>query len=195
MVMDRSFRHFLGDESGISLTEGLISLPIVMLAFAAFVEFGYAMFQWNQTVKALQYGARLAAVSDPVATSFDPNAIAADGVGGTAIPAGASFVCGPALAGCNTTALNRIVEGAGGRPGMRDLNWRIAPENVVVTYELSGLGYYGRPMGAIATIRLEVRNIDFDLPILGGLLGLDNITVPAHPVTITTEDLKTCSTC
>jgi hypothetical protein len=44
-------------------------------------------------------------------------------------------------------------------------------------------------------MRLEVRNITFDLPILGGLLGLNDITIPAHPVTITTEDLKTCSTC
>jgi hypothetical protein len=26
-------------------------------------------------------------------------------------------------------------------------------------------------------------------------LGLNDITIPAHPVTITTEDLKTCSTC
>lgn len=195
MVRDRSFRRFLGDEAGISLTEALISFPIVMLTFAALAEFGYAMFQWNQTVKALQYGARLAAVSDSVATGFNPTTIAASGTGGTAIPAGASFTCGPALAGCNTTALNRIVEGVGDRPGLRDLNWRIAPENVVVTYELSGLGYYGRPMGAIATIRLEVRNITFDLPIVGALLGLNDITIPAHPVTITTEDLKTCSTC
>jgi hypothetical protein len=196
MVKERSLRRFLGDEAGISLTEALISFPIVMLIFAAFVEFGYSMFQWNQTVKALQYGARLAAVSDSVATGFNPTTIAASGTGGTAIPAGASFTCGPALAGCNTTALNRIVEGVGDRPGMRDLNWRIAPENVV-TYELSGLGYYGRPMGAIATIRLEVRNITFDLPLLGGLLGIDTITIPAHPVTITTEDLKTnsCPTC
>lgn len=197
MVTDRTIRRFLGDEAGISLTEALISLPIVMLAFAAFVEFGYAMFQWNQTVKALQYGARLAAVSDPVATGFDPNTIAESGPGGTAIPAGASFVCGrpDPLAGCNTTALNRIVEGVGDRPGMRDLNGRIAPENVVVTYELSGLGYYGRPMGAIATIRLEVRDVTFNLPLLGSLLGLDQIEIPAHPVTLTTEDLKTCSTC
>lgn len=195
MVKDSSVRRFLGDEAGISLTEALISLPIVMLAFAAFVEFGYAMFQWNQTVKALQYGARLAAVSDPVATGFNPTAIAASGTGGTAIPAGASFACGPALAGCNTTALNRIVEGVGDRPGMHDLNWRIAPENVVVIYELSGLGYYGRPTGAIATIRIEVRDVTFDLPLLGRLLGFDDITIPAHPVTLTTEDLKTCSSC
>ncbi|MEY9787618.1 hypothetical protein ABIE77_002176 [Sinorhizobium fredii] len=117
MVRDHSLRRFLGDEAGISLTEALISFPVVMLIFAAFVEFGYAMFQWNQTVKALQYGARLAAVSDSAATGFNRTEIAESGTGGTAIPAGASFTCGPALAGCNTTTLNRIVEGVGDRPG------------------------------------------------------------------------------
>ena len=50
----------------VALSEALITIPIVMLIFAAFIEFGYAMSQWNQTVKALQYGARLAAVSDPL---------------------------------------------------------------------------------------------------------------------------------
>ena len=47
-------RSFLREESGISLTEAMLTFPIVMLIFAAFVEFGYAMFQWNQTVKAVQ---------------------------------------------------------------------------------------------------------------------------------------------
>ncbi|TCU14789.1 TadE/TadG family type IV pilus assembly protein [Rhizobium sullae] len=195
MVSYRAPRRFLSDESGISLTEGLISLPIVILTFAAFVEFGYAMFQWNQTVKALQHGARLAAVSDSVASNFNPAAIAAGGTGGATIPAGASFTCGPNLAGCNATAVNRIVEGSAARPGMHDLNWRIEPKNVVITYEMTGLGYYGRPGGAVATIRLEVQGITFDLPILGALLGINDIVIPAHPVTITTEDLKTCSTC
>ena len=205
MVSDSLLRRFLVDEAGISLTEGLISLPIVMLAFAAFVEFGYAMVQWNQTVKALQYGARLAAVSDSVTTAFDAKAIAASGTGGLAIPPGATYSCGPNLAGCNTAALNRIVYGstgattcqplgtAGTRPAMCHLNPLIGKDNVVVTYQMSGLGYYGRPRGAVATIRMEVRNVRFNLPLLGGLLGLNTITIPPMPVTVTSEDLSTSS--
>ena len=65
--------------------------------------------------------------------------------------------------------------------------------NVVVTYRVSGLGYYGRPSGAVVTIRMEVQNITFDLPILGALLGLDDVTIPAMPVTVTSEDLNTDS--
>ena len=71
MVGGRLFAPFREDESGIALSEALITCPIVLLVFAAFVEFGYAMSQWNQTVKALQYGARLAAVSDPLVDADD----------------------------------------------------------------------------------------------------------------------------
>ena len=71
MVGLRSPLSFWRDDRGVSLTEGLITIPIVLLVFATFVEFGYAMSQWNQTVKALQYGARLAAVSDPLVDMDD----------------------------------------------------------------------------------------------------------------------------
>ncbi|MGO8658054.1 TadE/TadG family type IV pilus assembly protein, partial [Rhizobium ruizarguesonis] len=83
----------------------MLTFPIVMLVFATFIEFGYAMAQWNQTVKALQYGARLAAVSDPLTTNF--NAVfpieATDPLNnGKAAPNDAtiSSTCGPALANC-----------------------------------------------------------------------------------------------
>ncbi|WP_255876659.1 TadE/TadG family type IV pilus assembly protein [Sinorhizobium fredii] len=198
---------FRQDESGIALSEALITFPIVLLVFAVFFEFGYAMSQWNQTVKALQYGARLAAVSDPLAARDDFDAAfpisAANPVNnGSATPndATVSVRCtgDPKLSGiplCDAAPLNRIVFGRNGRPGMNDINWRIKPENLIVTYQRSGLGYWGRPEGPVLTARLEAHDVKFDLPLLGGLLGIDDITIPAHPVTITTEDLKTCSTC
>ncbi|MBP2486680.1 TadE/TadG family type IV pilus assembly protein [Rhizobium leguminosarum] len=210
MVISRAIKSFRQDSSGASLVEALLTFPIVMLVFAAFIEFGYAMSQWNQTVKALQYGARLAAVSNPLVKEDDfeeafPTEAADPLNNGKATPNDAtiSATCGPFKAGCNVEELNRIVLGSDGlcqagtdpHPGICDLNWRIKPQNLMVTYQRSGLGYWGRPDGPVLTMRLEVRNITFDLPILGGLLGLNDITIPAHPVTITTEDLKTCSTC
>ena len=206
MVDLRASLSFWRDDRGVSLTEGLITIPIVLLVFAAFVEFGYAMSQWNQTVKALQYGARLAAVSDPLTSDFDDvfPADADDPLNnGDATPNDStiSSVCGPGLANCSAE-LSRIVQGSDGtcaagdsRPGICDLNWRITPDKLVVTYQRSGLGYWGRPDGPVLTMRLEVRDITFDLPVLGALLGLNDVIIPAHPVTITTEDLKTCSTC
>lgn len=216
MVNLRSRLSFWRDDRGIALSEALLTFPIVMLVFAAFVEFGFAMSQWNQTVKALQYGARLAAVSDPLVEEDNfvaafPTEAADPLNNGKAAPNDAtiSATCGPYLAGCDVAELNRIVLGSDGvcgpvgtsRPGMCDLNWsinpqyRIKPENVVVTYQRSGLGYWGRPDGPVLTMRFEVRYVTVPVLFLGALLGLDNITIPVHPVTITTEDLKTCSTC
>jgi hypothetical protein len=211
MVRRDPHRSFIREESGISLVEGMIVTPIVMLVFAAFVDFGYAMFQWNQTVKALQYGARLAAVSDSVASGFDPatasDAPSATDVGET-IPIGGSWTCdGATLAGCDVAGLRRLVYGNVGettcktiggsvRPAMCHFNpTRLELKNVTVTYQLSGLGYYGRPGGAIVTIRVAVKGITFDhLPIIGALLGTTNVTIPAMPVTITSEDLDTTTT-
>ncbi len=206
-MVNRSPISFWQDQHGVALTEALITLPMVMLAFSAFVEFGYAMSQWNQTVKALQLGARLAAVSEPLTSDFAdvfPTDAADPLNNGDATPNNAtiSSTCGPALANCSDE-LTRIVMGSDGvcgvagdtNPGICDLNWRIQPANLVVTYQRSGLGYWGRPNGPVLTMRLEVRDVTFDLPFLGALLGLDQIEVPAHPVTLTTEDLETCSSC
>ena len=191
-------RSFLREESGISLTEAMLTFPIVMLIFAAFVEFGYAMFQWNQTVKALQLGARVAAVSDWMIDADDVEALfpapSIAQVSTTMPNDGLSRSCssGNLSAEC-AAGLGRLVDGSGRWPGMNSFNWRIGTDNVIVTYQRSGLGYYGRPSGAVVTIRMEVQNITFDLPIIGALLGLDDVTIPAMPVTVTSEDLNTDS--
>ena len=171
------------------------------------------MSQWNQTVKALPLGARLDAVSDPLTIDFAdvfPTDAADPLNNGDATPNDStiSSTCwpgstDPAVSGNCSAELNRIVMGSDGacgvagdpNPGICDLNWRIQPANLVVTYQRSGLGYWGRPNGPVLTMRLEVRGVTFDLPLLGHLLGLDQIGVPAHPVTLTTEDLETCSSC
>ena len=204
MVRASPFRSFVGEECGATLAEGLIVFPLVLLVFAAFVEFGYAMFQWNQTVKALQFGARKAAVSSSIVAGFDPVTVTAAGTtnGGVAIPVGALGPWTCTGSAC-TSELKRIVYGAPGAtscnaigtgsPAMCQLNPRIGISNVRVTYMMSGLGYYGRPSGAVLTIRMEVLGITFNLPLLGALLGLNNVTVPAMPVTVTSEDLNTNS--
>ncbi len=191
-------RSFLRDESGISLVEGLLTFPLVMLVFAAFVEFGYAMFQWNQTVKAMQLGARVVAVSDYLISAADVDALnpapSVDQVGNTTPNDGMSRSCSSSNVDAKCAGgLARLVGGAGRWPGLNAFNRRIGTKNVVVTYQRSGLGYLGRPSGAVLTIRLEVQDVKFDLPILGALLGLNRVTIPAMPVTITSEDLNTNS--
>jgi hypothetical protein len=63
-------RRFVAEECGVSLVETLIVLNILVLIVVAFVEFGFAMNQWNLAAKATQVGARLATVSNPVDSSL-----------------------------------------------------------------------------------------------------------------------------
>ncbi|TCD16723.1 pilus assembly protein [Oricola cellulosilytica] len=179
----------------------------MVLSISAIFEFGYAMFQWNATAKALQFGARWAAVSDPLAPSFDDSAIPSDPllVPGPITPAQAPDVTcsGAPLAGeemCNS-GLNRIVYGSKSATtcvpntrGICNLNSRITPANIVVTYSTTGLGYWGRPEGRVVTITVAARSITFNLPLLGALLGVNSMAIPALPVTITSEDMD-CGTC
>jgi Flp pilus assembly protein TadG len=218
MVRRALSKDLLRNESGAVLAEGMIVLPVVLLMFAAFVEFGYAMFQWNQTVKAAQYGARIAAVSDPLAAAFVPVTAATPSstddagktipVAGTGAASGqvvSSWACGAGTGtACDTAGIQRLVYGKAGnttcqsisatvRPAMCHLNPRIQAANVRVTYSRSGLGYFGRPQGAVVTVRVEVLNVAFNLPFLGTLLKLNTITIPSLPATVTSEDLKTAS--
>jgi hypothetical protein len=193
-------RGFRRSEDGATLVEGLIVFPIILLTFATFIEFGVAMVQWNQTVKAMQYGARVLAVSDPLVdmTPFESGPDYPTIEGGPVPTDEVAVSCGAGAEACNVAGLNRLVYGgdaicdpsAGNRLGMCDLNGLIRPENIRVTYYRSGLGYVGRPGGPVLSITVETRNLNFDFFFLGALLGLENITIPAHPVTITSEDLS-----
>lgn len=203
-------RAFRRDQRGATLVEGLLAFPVILLACAIIIEFSAAVIQYNQTVKALQIGARQLAVSDPIATNFLA-ALEPTGVpeGGAVPNTPASAVCGAGTTACDTTGLARLIFGsdgrcdtnvAGGVSGMCDMNGRIRAENVRVSYYRSGLGYVGRPGGPVPTITVEVRNLNFDFLFLGAIMRLaalggttgfpDAIAIPANPVTITGEDLR-----
>jgi len=206
MVRRRHIRVFRRSEDGTTLVEGLLVFPILLIVFAALIEFGFAVFQWNQAVKAVQLGARLAAVSDPLPE--DMSALTADYSGvpqGQPTPNSSVTVsCGAGEAPCNAARLNRLIYGSDGAcdaaygtslPGMCDFNPSIRPSNVRISYHRSGLGYVGRPWGPVVTVTLELDGLTFNLPFMGALLGINNMTIPAHPVTVTSEDLCSQVSC
>lgn len=204
--MVSGFRRFRRDESGISLIEGLIVFPLVLTVLITFVEFGYAVFQWSQTGKAVAIGARLAAVSSPVAPDYA--SLAVTGNAGAPVTPAVDFVtCAMALPKppneelCTSDAL-RILRGSDGVcnpdygtgvPGMCDFNARIEPRNVVITYTRAGLGYVGRLSGPVTTVTVSTREIPFFFFFVGALFGLDRINMPVTPVTVTSEDMASCS--
>jgi hypothetical protein len=63
------FRHFIRDRHGGVLVEVTVVMMIMLVFILGPTEFLFAHYQWSAATKAVQIGARVAAVSDPVAAS------------------------------------------------------------------------------------------------------------------------------
>jgi hypothetical protein len=73
---------------------------------------------------------------------------------------------------------------------MCDIFPRIRPENVVIVYTQTGLGYAGRPGGPVPTITISLHDLPFQFFFLSGLRGFKDIPIPASITSITAEDLS-----
>jgi hypothetical protein len=193
------------DERGTTTIEfTLVALMFFTFTFGM-VEFSYMFWQYNSASKAVQVGARLAAVSDPVWT--DLTSLTDDsGTPGGPWTLDYEIVCSGEDEECDgddgtydAAALERLVEGRDGvcgdvgddrDPGMCDIFDRVTPENVIVTYSNTGLGFAGRPGGPVPTITVQLTGLTFEFVGLGDLLGLDAFTMPDFLVTMTGEDLS-----
>jgi hypothetical protein len=201
------------DQDGAILVEATVTMTVLLVFVLGSIDFLVAFYQWNAAAKALLVGARIAAVSDPVADGLNNLSIA---VAGPFMPAGApmpSFVvrCDGAartctcegactgITGYNDAAMNTIVFGRGSSScsdatslyyaGMCDIFPRITAANVVIVYTQTGLGYVGRPNGPVPTISITLQNLPFQFYFLGGLMGLSKINIPAV-ASIGGEDLS-----
>jgi Flp pilus assembly protein TadG len=64
-------RQFRRDQAGSVLVETTVLIPIVFVFLLGSVDFLMAFYQWNIATKAVQVGARIAVVSDPVADGLN----------------------------------------------------------------------------------------------------------------------------
>jgi Flp pilus assembly protein TadG len=199
--------RFWRDEEGATLVEMTITIVLLLTLTLGFVDFGHALYQWNAASKAVQSGARLAAVSSPVidgvATATDtlPAEPPGTAAGDIVAPGAYTFSCvGAGSPACNAN-FDRIYRGdaagtgcpalaANQRPGMCHFFPRLQPANIRVTYTASGLGYWTRPGGPVPTITVSLQNMNFQFFFLSGLLGFTNITMPSMLSTVTGEDMK-----
>ena len=182
----RPFRALRADAGGATSVEfGLISGVLFALLFGI-TDFGYAFWQWSSAAKALQLGVRLAAVSDPVASDLKTyTGLSSTVLDGDPMPY-YQRVCNGTSKSCSggtfdQTALNAIVYGRGNAScptapqpfaPMCQIFTRIKPENIVIEYVHTGLGYAGRPGGPIPTIKLSLTGLNYDFLILNGFMGL-----------------------
>ena len=206
---------FWRDETGAVLVEISILLPVVITILCGSIDFLYAFYQWNAAAKAVQVGARIAAVSDPVAAGLNDltNVVVLSGSVAPRRPMpGFTFTCDGRVEACtcsgncpgisanpyNAAAMNRIIFGRGSSSctdattyyaaGMCDILPSITAANVRIVYTQTGLGYAGRPGGPVPTITVSLQDLQFQFFFLSYLLGR-NIPIPAMTTTITAEDL------
>ncbi|WP_245489621.1 MULTISPECIES: TadE/TadG family type IV pilus assembly protein [unclassified Mesorhizobium] len=208
-------KRFIELEDGATMVEMAIALTLLLTLTLGFVDFGYAFYQWNAATKAVQVGARLASISDPVALALANAAPIANP--GAPVVAGAygPFVCtynNTGTGSCtnggnfNAAAFSLIFRGdtantndnacpapVDQRPGMCQFFPGLQRQNVVVTYAATGLGYQTRLGGPVPTITVSLQNVNFQFFFLGGLLGFGNFNMPSMLSTVTGEDLKSTS--
>jgi TadE-like protein len=168
-----SAKYFLRDQQGSVMVEVTIMLSITLVLVLGAIDFFLLFYQWHAAAKAVQIGARLAAVSDPMASGFNnlsqavvsasvppgaamPNfVVTCDGRTATCTCNGVNACRG--MKGYDGAAMNTIVFGRGSsscsdaksadEAGMCDIFPRITPANVKIVYAQTGLGYAGRPGG------------------------------------------------
>ena len=90
------------DQNGAVLVEATVTMTVLLVFLLGSMDFLFAFYQWNAATKALVIGARIAAVSDPVAEGLNDLSTL---VIGLAAPMGAqmpAFVvrCDGAAAAC-----------------------------------------------------------------------------------------------
>jgi hypothetical protein len=202
-----SLQTLARDRNGGVLVEATVLIPIIFIFVLGSVDFLFAFFQWNMTNKAVQLGARTAAISDPVSSDLSSMSGLGDGVlpgqpmpaftrtCSTSDPTGAIGTCTGGR--YNAAAMQRIVFGQAGATtcgnaatGMCKFYSAITAANVTIAYAQTGLGYAGRPGGPVPTITLSLRNLPFRFFFLSGLMGFADITIPAMTTTVTGEDLS-----
>jgi TadE-like protein len=211
-----SAKYFLRDQHGAVMVEVTIVLSVTLILVFGAIDFLLLFYQWNAAAKAVQVGARLAAVSDPVASGLNrlsqavvsasvppgaamPNfVVTCDGRAATCTCNGVNACVG--IKGYDAAAMNTIVFGRGSSScsdaksgdgvGMCDIFPRITPANVKIVYAQTGLGYAGRPGGPMPTVIVSLQNLPFQFFFLRGLMGFHDLQIPASTVSLTAEDLS-----
>jgi Flp pilus assembly pilin Flp len=218
MSISSFIARLVRDEDGGPLVEVAIIFPILITVLFGGVDFMNALYQWNAAAKAVEIGARIAAVSDPVASglnSIPENVLSSSVVLGSPMPDftvacdGGATACACVNGGCDgmgaysAEAMGFIVYGRAGKSactppaseyfaGMCNIFPLISPQNVTVVYAQTGLGYAGRSLGPVPTITvsLNAASSKTKLPFKFFFLPFAAIDIPQVTTTITGEAMS-----
>jgi len=217
MRMPSFIARLVRDEDGGPLVEVAIVLPILITFLFGGVDFMNALYQWNAAAKAVEIGARIAAVSDPVASglnSIPAHVLSSSVASGSPMPDfaiacdGGAAACACVSGACDgmgaysAASMGLIVYGRAGKnacsppaseyfAGMCNIDPQITPQYVTVAYTQTGLGYAGRsgPVPTIA-VSLNAASSKTKLPFKFFFLPFAAIDIPRVTTTITGEALS-----
>ena len=192
-------RRFWAGRSGSSAAEFGLVLPLLLVMIFLVIDGGRYLWSINRLEKATQWGARYAAVADPVAGGLTTaDYVDQTGVGlgqGDTIPASAlgAITCTSASCTCTTTPCPATLTPTNSYSFTNIVNRMklIAPEiptaNVSVIYRGSNLGYAGDPSGMQISPLVTVKVTHYNWQPLSGFT-LKNAQYPDIETTLTAED-------
>lgn len=201
------------DESGSALLEFTAGVFTFFMILFGIVEFSYAFYQWNAATKAMQQGARLAAVSDPIMLELPQITGLGRSLPGEPLAETYEVECNgrtqacvcdgeecPPTATYVQAAMQTILYGRGKtsctspqnhlQMGMCHLFGRLKESNIVVRYDYTDLGYAGRPGGPVPTVTVSLQDLRFEFILLAAFLPGKFINMPSFSTTVTGEDLN-----
>ena len=182
MSMSSFFANLLEMKMAARWSKSRSSCRFLILFLFGGIDFMNALYQWNAAAKAVEIGARIAAVSDPIAsglTSIADDALSSGLASGSPMP-DFTVECDGGAAACSARAAHatawvpirptRWGSSSMGEPAMRIARRRplnispacatsiaaIAPQYVTVVYKQTGLGYAGRSLGPVPTITVSL---------------------------------------
>lgn len=199
--MRRPIRRFLADRSAAASIEYVVLfLPLMAMVFISFqIALAYHFSLTAQ--KAVELGARIAAVRDPVHTGMvQTNAInvavgASFGdscaTGNCVVPTGGPWTCSGEDAGsgpCDAAAYNEIFN------EVARIAYLLDPADLSVTYSYAGLGFAGGPFVPIVEVAIVERPffLQFFFNLASGRPqgGTEELQLPAVAASAIAEDLS-----
>lgn len=207
MVSRRSLR---ADQTGSGAAEfALVLTPLLILLFGI-IDAGRYVWTVNKAEKATQVGARVAAVTTPLAQEIRTKNYIGTSVGGTVLTQGDRIPAAAfGLLRCTSTSCTCVVSPCPGTtfdttnmftnvllPRMQYMLPELTANNVVVEYRGSGLGFAGDPNGAqvqpLITVRLVADSSNptegMTFPLLTSFM-FASLNLPIVSTTLSAEDL------